>query len=137
MRRAATLMLSALLPAGLALGLALGLAMGLGVAVRPAAALAGNYDGNWTVRVITERGQCDRSASYDVRVANGKVIYTSYTSVSLWGTVSPQGAVRVTIRHFDDGANGSGQLTARSGSGGWSGVGKKGPCSGRWEAHRR
>jgi hypothetical protein len=39
--------------------------------------------------------------------------------------------VRVTIRHFDDGANGSGRLSKRSGSGGWRGVGKNGAWSGR------
>jgi hypothetical protein len=125
------------LPAALPLALALGAALALGVAVKPATALAGDYDGNWTVRIVTEHGHCDRTASYDVRVANGKVLYTSYSSVSLYGTVSPQGAVRVMIRHFNDGADGSGMLTKRSGSGGWSGHGSNGPCSGRWAAIRR
>jgi hypothetical protein len=129
MRRVATMMLSAALLAGLALG--------LGIIAEPGVALAGGYDGDWTVRVITERGKCDSASSYNVRVARGKVLYTSYTSVSLWGTVSPQGAVRVTIKHFDENANGSGRLAVRTGSGGWRGVGKQGPCSGRWEAHRR
>jgi hypothetical protein len=128
-KQAAAVRLSRVLP--------LALAFALGVTVTPSAALAGEYDGNWTVRIITERGHCDRTASYDVRVANGKVLYTSYTSVSLYGTVSPQGAVRVVIRHFDEGANGSGLMTKRAGAGGWSGHGKYGACSGRWAASRR
>jgi hypothetical protein len=103
----------------------------------PAAARAGGFDGNWTVRVITEHGKCDRTASCNVEVIHGKVRYTSYSSVMLWSTVSPNGAVRVSIKHFDDGANGSGQLMQRTGGGGWSGIGKHGPCSGRWVAHRR
>ncbi|MGH6682793.1 MAG: hypothetical protein ACRECA_02515 [Pseudolabrys sp.] len=130
MPRAAAMTLSAALLIGLALGLT------VAVAVRPAAALGGNYDGSWTVRVITERGHCDRTTNYDVRLARGKVVYRSYSSVSLWGSVSPDGAVSVSIRHFDDGARGSGRLSERSGGGGWSGVGKKGPCSGHWVAHR-
>lgn len=111
--------------------------MVLTIAGGSAVAHAGGYDGDWTVRVITERGKCDSTSSYNVRVAHDHVLYTSYTSVSLGGTVSPQGAVRVTISHFDENANGSGHLLVRSGAGGWRGVGKKGPCSGRWDAHRR
>ena len=118
-------------------GFAPALVLGLALTAAPAMALAGDYDGNWTVLVITERGKCDRTSSYQVRVAHGKVIYTSYNSVSMAGTVSSDGTVRVTIRHFDDGANGSGRLTKRSGAGGWRGVGKNGPCSGRWEARRQ
>jgi len=129
MRRIAAMTFSAVPLAGLALGLA--------ITVKSTAAIAGDFDGNWTVRVITEHGKCDRTSSYDVQVAHGKVIYTSYSSLSMYGTVSPDGAVRVTIRHFDDGANGSGRLTTRAGAGGWRGVGKNGACSGRWVAHRR
>ncbi len=75
---------------------------GLAIVGTPHAALAEGYDGNWTVLVITERGTCDRNYSYDVSVSQGKIHYPSYTSVSLYGTVSPQGAVMVSIRHLDD-----------------------------------
>jgi hypothetical protein len=129
MRRIATRMLSAAPLAGFIFALAM--------TVNAAVAFAGDFDGNWTVRVITERGKCDATSSYDVHVANGRVLYTSYTSLSMYGTVSPDGAVRVVIRHFDDGANGSGRLSKRSGRGAWRGVGKDGPCSGRWEARRQ
>ena len=111
--------------------------LGLAIAGQSTAAFAAGYDGDWTVQVITERGTCDRIYSYDVSVSNGKIHYPSYTSVSLYGTVSPQGAVMVTIRHLDDIANGSGHLMASSGNGGWRGVGKIGACSGHWRAHRR
>jgi hypothetical protein len=111
--------------------------LGLAIAGKPTAAFAAGYDGNWTVQVITEQGKCDRLYSYDVSVSNGKIHYPSYTSVSLYGTVSPQGAVMVSIRHLDDIATGSGQLMARTGNGGWRGVGRSGSCSGHWKAHRR
>jgi hypothetical protein len=110
---------------------------GLAVVAAPAAAVASGYDGDWTVLVITERGKCSHTHSYDVRVSHGSILYTSYSSVTLHGTVTPQGAVRVAIRHFEEGANGSGQLSARRGAGDWRGAGRDGVCSGRWEAHRR
>jgi hypothetical protein len=110
---------------------------GLAIASTPHAAFAATFDGDWTVQVITEKGTCDRTYSYDVNVSNGKIHYPSYTSVSLNGTVSPQGSVIVSIRHLDDVANGSGSLMKRTGSGGWRGVGKNGTCSGHWKARRR
>ena len=111
--------------------------LGLAVATQPTEAVAAAYDGEWTVLVTTEKGKCDRNYSYDVSVSEGKIHYTSYTSVTLYGTVSPQGAVMVSIRHFDDVANGSGHLAAHAGSGGWRGTGKDGACSGLWKAQRR
>jgi hypothetical protein len=129
MRRAAIIVLSAVWPALWALG--------LGAAIAPTVVRAGNYDGSWMVWVITERGRCEHVSNYEVRVANGKVLYNSHSSVMLWGTVSPGGEVRVAIRHFDDGADGVGRLTPKAGSGVWHGVGKNGPCLGRWEARKR
>jgi hypothetical protein len=107
------------------------------VAGKPTAAFAAEHDGQWTVRVITEQGGCDRTASYDVKVTDGQIIYSSYTSVSLSGKISPQGEVVVSLRHHDDTASGSGRLTERTGAGGWRGTGKFSTCSGRWEARRR
>jgi hypothetical protein len=112
------------------------LLLGLTIAC-PLRAFAAGYDGEWTVLVTTAQGKCDRTYSYDVSVSQGRILHTSYTSVTLNGTVSPQGAVMVSIRHFDDVASGSGHLSARSGSGGWRGTGRDGVCSGQWKALRR
>jgi hypothetical protein len=103
----------------------------------PLPALAAGYDGDWTVLVTTAQGNCDRTYSYEVSVAQGRILHTSYTSVTLNGTVSPQGAVMVSIRHFDDVATGRGHLAARTGGGAWRGTGKDGTCSGQWKAQRR
>lgn len=111
------------------------LLIGLATASEPS--FAADHDGNWTVRVTTEQGRRDRSYSYQVKVSNGRIIYTSYSSVSLSGTISPLGQVMVSIRHFDEGAHGSGLLNRHTGVGDWRGSGKNGACSGRWEAHRR
>jgi hypothetical protein len=103
----------------------------------PSGALAAVFDGDWTVTVVTEHGKCDRTYSYHVRVHGGAVHYTDYNSVSVGGTVSPQGIVRVGIRHHDDTASGIGHLSERTGAGEWRGSGKDGACSGRWDAQRR
>jgi hypothetical protein len=111
--------------------------LALAAASGPAAALANEYDGDWNVKIITERGTCDHSSEYNVVVMNGVIHYTTVTSLSMHGTVTPQGSVLVHLAHHEDHANGSGRLLQRTGSGGWHGVGKDGACSGRWEAHRR
>lgn len=103
----------------------------------PAQAVAPSYDGNWSVLVVTERGTCDRAYRYAVRVAHGQVRYSGDAQVSLGGTVTPEGTVRVSIRRGQQGANGSGRLSEESGAGTWHGVGSNGSCSGRWEAERR
>jgi hypothetical protein len=99
-------------------------------------AWADEFDGDWTVQIVTERGACDHTYSYNVSVMQGTIFYKALTSVSLSGTVSPQGAVVVHITHFDEGARGTGHLRETTGAGSWRGVGKNGECSGRWEAHR-
>lgn len=100
-------------------------------------AWAATHDGNWTVLVITEKGACDKGFRYNVAVANGHVRYRCDTSVSFNGTVEPSGAVKVSIRVGEQGANGTGHLTADSGSGTWRSAGKSSDCAGRWEAERR
>lgn len=98
---------------------------------------AATHDGNWSVLVITEKGACDKGFRYDVAITEGKVRYQGDTAVSFDGTVGPSGAVKVSIRLGEQGAHGTGRLTANSGTGTWRGAGKSGDCAGRWEAERR
>ncbi|MDO8875531.1 MAG: hypothetical protein Q8M24_18740 [Pseudolabrys sp.] len=98
---------------------------------------AAAHDGNWSVLVITEKGACDKAFRYNVGVAGGQVRYHGDTAVSFNGTVAPNGAVKVNIRLGEQGANGTGRLSATSGTGTWRGVGGAGECTGRWEAERR
>lgn len=100
-------------------------------------ARAAGHDGNWSVLIITEKGDCDRAYRYPLAVADGHVRYTGDSSANVQGTVSSGGAVRVSIRLGDKGANGSGQLSGNSGSGTWQGAGGGSSCSGRWEAEKR
>ena len=39
------------------------------------AVFAAVRDGNWSVLIITEKGECDRGYHYEVKVANGRVSY--------------------------------------------------------------
>ena len=100
-------------------------------------ASAAEYDGKWSVHITTNQGGCARTKQYDVNVANGRIHYFSYTSVSMYGVVAPDGRVIVSLRHFDDKAEGTGRLSGQSGTGDWKGVGKFAACAGRWEAQRR
>jgi hypothetical protein len=113
------------------------LSLGFALAGPAPEAMAAAHDGNWTVLVITEKGTCDKAYRYSVGVANGQVRYQGDTAVNFNGTVAPNGAVKVNIRLGEQGANGTGRLSATSGAGTWRGVGSAGECTGRWEAERR
>lgn len=101
------------------------------------AAARSSYDGLWSVLVITEQGTCDRAYRYALRVANGVVRYEGEAAVSVRGSVAPNGAVRVSIRRGDQGADGSGRLSGNQGAGRWTATAATGRCSGTWRAERR
>ncbi len=103
----------------------------------PPAAIAAVQDGNWSVLIITEKGDCDRGYRYGLKVSNGRVSYNGDGSVNLAGTVASNGAVNVSIKVGDKGASGTGRLSASSGAGTWHGLGSSGTCAGRWEAEKR
>jgi hypothetical protein len=110
---------------------------GAAIAGQPHAAFAAIQDGNWSVLIVTEKGTCDRGYRYNVRVANGQVSYQSAAAINLAGTVAPDGAIKVSIKVGEKGANGTGRLSDNSGTGTWHGVGSSGTCAGHWEAERR
>jgi hypothetical protein len=101
------------------------------------AAHAASHDGNWTVLIVTDKGDCDRAYRYNFRIADGRLTYQGEATVDLTGTVAPNGAVKVNIKLGDKGANGTGRLSGSAGVGTWRGVGPSESCAGRWEAERR
>jgi hypothetical protein len=113
------------------------LLLGSAIAGAPPAAVAATQDGNWSVLIITEKGDCDRGYRYDVKIANGHVSYQGDAPVNLAGTVANNGAISVSIQAGEKGASGTGRLSASAGSGTWRGAGSNGSCTGRWEAERR
>ena len=112
------------------------LAVALGLAA--SAAAAASHDGNWSVLVITEKGECDRAYRYEVTVADGRVNFAGQRGISVAGTVAANGAVKVSIiGGGSQSAQGSGRLASDNGAGTWHGAGRTGACTGRWEASRR
>jgi hypothetical protein len=94
---------------------------------------APNYDGLWSVVIVTERGTCDRAYRYPIRISRGSVLNAGDSPVSISGRVAGNGALTVTVSHGNQRATGSGRLNGGNGTGSWSG----GECSGTWEAERR
>ena len=111
--------------------IALSFAGALG-AVAPAAATP-NYDGLWSVVIVTEKGTCDRAYRYPVRISNGAVQNDGPSLVNVSGKVGGNGAITVLVSAGDKSASGTGKLSGKAGGGKWSGAG----CGGRWEAERR
>jgi hypothetical protein len=105
------------------------------VATIPFAARAANsYDGNWTVTIMTQSGNCPSSLRYGVRVARGRV-YADGQSYQVNGTVAPNGATRVTVSEQGQSASGTGRMSGNAGAGRWRT--STGQCAGQWTAERR
>ena len=102
------------------------------VAAAPATATP-NYDGLWSVTIMTQKGNCDASYRYPVRISNGAVQNDGPSLINVSGKVGGNGAVTVMVSAGDTSANGTGKLSAKVGGGVWAG----GSCAGRWEAERR
>jgi len=101
-------------------------------AAAPAAATA-NYDGLWSVVIVTEKGTCDRAYRYPVRISNGAVQNDGPSLINVSGKVGGNGVVTVLVSAGDKTASGTGRLSGKAGGGKWSG----GACAGTWEAERR
>lgn len=94
-----------------------------------------NFDGQWSVLIVTEKGTCDRAYRYPVKIDNGAVGYAGSSSFDVSGKVAPTGAVVVTVSKAGKSATGTGRMSSTDGSGVWTAAG--GECSGTWSAERR
>lgn len=101
----------------------------------PMSASKPNFDGSWSVLIVTEQGKCDRAYRYPVKIENGSVGYAGNAAFTVSGKVGPNGAVIVTVSRGSQSANGTGQMSATDGSGRWTAG--SGDCSGTWTAERR
>jgi hypothetical protein len=106
-------------------------------APKPAAPPAMNFDGRWSVVIITDSGACDRAYRYGVRIAGGRIFYDGDSAAVINGQVDRAGNVVVSLRYGSAGANGSGHLSESDGDGYWRGESTTASCSGRWQAERR
>ena len=113
-------------------------ALGMLAATVPASAPASarsNYDGQWSVLIVTQKGTCDRAYRYPVKIDNGAVGYAGDASFTVSGKVGENGSVVVKVARGSQSANGQGKLSATEGSGQW--IAGSGECAGTWTAERR
>jgi hypothetical protein len=96
-----------------------------------------NYDGNWSVLIVTNSGPCDRAYRYGLSIRDGRVFYEGSASVNVDGRVAPNGRVQVRVWAGSQSANGTGRLSSNYGSGMWRGAGSSSSCEGSWSAERR
>jgi hypothetical protein len=111
--------------------IAMSLAGALGAAA-PAVATP-NYDGLWSVVIVTEKGSCEHAYRYPVRISKGAVQSDGPSLINVSGKVGGNGAVTVSVSAGDKSASGTGRLSGKVGGGKWSGA----ACAGTWEAERR
>jgi hypothetical protein len=96
-----------------------------------------NFDGEWSVLIITDSGPCGQTYRYGLRIAAGQFYYEGGMGAALSGRVDRSGNVRVSLRQGDSVAQGTGRLSRSAGAGRWQGTSPSGRCSGRWQAERR
>jgi hypothetical protein len=94
-----------------------------------------NFDGHWSVLIVTQKGTCDRAYRYPVKIQNGAVGYAGSASFTVSGKVGDNGAVTVLVARGSTSAKGQGRLSGTDGSGLWTA--SSGECSGTWTAERR
>jgi len=123
--------------ARLSLSLAVGCALGAAMMMPAQAAARANFDGNWSVLIVTRSGPCDQAYRYGVSIRDGRVVYEGSAAVNVAGSVAPNGSVNVRVWAGSQSANGEGRLSRDYGDGRWRGNGSSGTCSGTWSAERR
>jgi hypothetical protein len=123
--------------ARLSLSFAAACALGAAALMPAQAATRLNFDGNWSVLIVTRSGPCDQAYRYGLSIRDGRVFYEGNASVNVAGQVGPTGAVNVRVWAGSQSANGEGRLSRDYGGGKWRGSGSSGSCSGTWTAERR
>ena len=70
-----------------------------------------NFDGTWSVLIVTEKGTCDRAYRYPVKIENGSVGYAGSASFNVSGKVGDNGSVTVTVSRGSQSAKGTGRMS--------------------------
>src|SRR5437763_15678065 len=63
----------------------------------PISAAKPNFDGTWSVLIVTEPGKCDRAYRYPVHITNGSVGYAGGASFTVSIKSATRGDVTVTV----------------------------------------
>jgi hypothetical protein len=96
------------------------------------------FDGQWSVEAIPEKGACKKAHRYVVAIENGIVrnSVSRKTRVNIMGGLEASGRVRGSIQRNKTRIDVTGSLLGPSGSGNWAIAGRVN-CSGRWDAEKR
>jgi hypothetical protein len=94
------------------------------------------FDGTWSVSIVTDSGSCDRGYRYALHIANGRIFYDN-PNFNVSGAVNARGQVQVMVGAGSQQAVGTGRLSRDYGTGTWVGRSPTEQCSGHWEAERR
>ena len=94
-----------------------------------------NFDGQWSVLIVTQKGTCDRAYRYPVKIDNGSVGYAGDASFTVSGKVGDERRRDRDGRPRQPERQRPGPLSATDGSGMWTAG--SGECSGTWTAERR
>lgn len=91
------------------------------------------YDGEWSVVIVTHKGDCERAYRAPITISNGRFINVGVNLVDVSGRVGRDGRISVRVSRGQKSAVGSGRLSPVAGTGSWKG----GACAGTWSARRR
>lgn len=91
------------------------------------------FNGSWSVEVITEKGECSKAYRFPVVIEGGRARYGGPEGLSATGSVSPNGSVTGSISSGQTRADIQGRLAGAAGSGTWASRG----CSGRWVGEKQ
>src|SRR5437868_11266966 len=80
-----------------------------------------NYDGLWSVVIVTQQGICEPSYRYPIRITKGNLLNAGNAQVTITGKVGKDGAIIVNVAAGDTSATGTGRLGGKAGGGSWSG----------------
>jgi hypothetical protein len=104
-----------------------------------APATASQYDGSWTMVLVTTNGHCG-VIKMGMAVHGGHISATSAKfvahAIQLAGIIYGSGQTKINGVAGPRQAKGIGQFTKAKGSGKWDGTGPSGVCSGYWVADR-
>jgi hypothetical protein len=114
-------------------GLLTAASLAFGLVMTLPALTATPYDGEWSVVIVTHKGDCERAYRAPITISNGRFINVGVNLVDVSGHVRSDGRINVRVSRGDKSAIGSGRLTPASGNGSWQGS----SCAGTWTAQRR
>jgi hypothetical protein len=114
--------------------LAVAVAIGSALGSTSATGQTREFDGQWSVQVHTDKGDCEKVYRYPVVIQNGAVRYGGAEDFAASGSVGANGAIRGSITRDDLRADVTGRLSGKSGGGTWR---TTGGCSGSWNAEKR